>query len=58
MFPRDDPADLMVAITEDRLRTDVKHGENQGRTLTHTAVLRDMRTVADVTGRLGLRARK
>src|SRR5882672_9846675 len=38
---RDDPADLIVAVTEDRLRTDVKHGENEGRTLTHAAVVRD-----------------
>jgi hypothetical protein len=46
---RDDPADLIVAVTEDRLRTEVKHGENQGRTLTHAAVVRRMQTVADVT---------
>ena len=46
---RDDPADLIVAVTEDRLRTEVKHGENQGRTLTHAAVVREMRTVGDVT---------
>jgi hypothetical protein len=42
-----DRADLLVAITEDRLRTEVKRGENQGRTLTHAAVVRDMRTVAE-----------
>src|SRR5262245_27227921 len=42
-----DRADLLVAITEDRLRTDVKRGENQGRTLTHGAVVRDIRTVAE-----------
>ena len=42
-----DRADLLVAVTEDRLRTDVKRGENQGRTLTHAAVVRDLRTVAD-----------
>jgi hypothetical protein len=28
----------------------VKHGENQGRTLTHAAVVRDMRTVAEASG--------
>jgi hypothetical protein len=43
-----DRADLLVAITEDHLRTDVKRGENQGRTLTHAAVVRDLRTVGDV----------
>jgi len=42
-----DRADLLVAITEDRLRTDVKRGENQGRTLTHAAVVREIRTVAE-----------
>jgi hypothetical protein len=42
-----DRADLLVAITEDRLRTEVKRGENQGRTLTHAAVVRDLRTVAE-----------
>ena len=43
----DDRADLLVAITEDPLRTEVKRGENQGRTLTHAAVVRDIRTVAE-----------
>ena len=42
-----DRADLLVAVTEDRLRTEVKRGENQGRTLTHAAVVRDLRTVAE-----------
>lgn len=45
----DDPADLLVAVTEDGLHTDVKHGENQGRSLTHAAVVREMVTVASVT---------
>jgi hypothetical protein len=45
---RDDPADLVVAVTEDGLRTEVKRGENQGRTLTHAAVVREMKTVAEV----------
>jgi hypothetical protein len=46
----DDPADLLVAVTEDGLRTEVKRGENHGRTLTHAAVVREMVTVAPVTG--------
>jgi len=45
-----DRADLIVAVTEDRLRTDVKRGENQGRTLSHAAVVRDLRTVAEALG--------
>jgi hypothetical protein len=44
----DEPADLLVAITEDQLRTEVKHGENEGRTLTHAAVARELVTVAAV----------
>jgi hypothetical protein len=43
-----DPLDLLVAITEDGLRTDVKSGENHGRTLTHAAVVREMVTLASV----------
>src|SRR5262245_21938038 len=45
-----DRADLLVAVTEDHLRTDVKRGENQGRTLTHAAVVRELRTVAEGVG--------
>jgi hypothetical protein len=47
---RDDPADIVIAVTEDRLRTEVKRGENQGRTLTHAAVVRELHTVAEVAG--------
>ena len=46
---RDDQADIIVAVTEDGLRTEVKRGENHGRTLTHAAVVRAIQTVADVT---------
>jgi len=42
---RGDRADVVVAITEDRLRTEVKRGENHGRTLTHAAVVRSMTTI-------------
>ena len=42
--------DIIVAVTEDRLRTEVKRGENQGRTLTHAAVVRELRTVAEASG--------
>ena len=45
-----DRADLLVAVTEDHLRTDVKRGENQGRTLTHAAVVRELRTVTEAVG--------
>jgi hypothetical protein len=45
-----DRADIIVAVTEDRLRTEVKRGENQGRTLTHAAVVRELRAVGEASG--------
>ena len=43
-----DRADVQVAITEDGVVTDVKRGENHGRTLTHSAVVRSMTTIGQV----------
>jgi len=37
---RGDRADIVVAVTEDHLRSDVKRGENHGRMLAHAAVVR------------------
>jgi len=45
-----DRADIIVALTEDRLQTDVKGGENRGRTLAHAAVVRDLRIAAEAAG--------
>ena len=42
---RGDRADIVVAVTEGDLRSDVKRGENHGRTLTHAAVVRYMATI-------------
>jgi hypothetical protein len=44
---RGDRADIIVAITEDQLRSDVKRGENHGRVLTHAAVVRYMATIGE-----------
>ena len=44
-----DRADVLVAVIEDGLQTDVKRGENKGRTLTHAAVVREMATAGEVT---------
>jgi hypothetical protein len=44
-----EPADVTVAITEDRLVTEVRRGENRGRTLRHTAVVRSLMTVGALT---------
>lgn len=41
-------ADLWVAITEDRLSTGVKGGENRGRTLHHTGLVRSLHKVGTV----------
>jgi hypothetical protein len=47
---RGDRADIFVAVTEDALRSDVKSGENRGRTLTHAAVVRQLTTIGEATG--------
>jgi hypothetical protein len=43
-----DRADVVVAITEDGLRSQVKSGENRGRSLTHAAVVRHLATLGTV----------
>ena len=40
-----DHADVVVAVTEDRLRSDVKRGENEGKVLSHAAVVRYLATI-------------
>jgi hypothetical protein len=47
---RGDRADILVAVTEDALRSDVKSGENRGRTLRHQAVVRQLTTIGEATG--------
>jgi hypothetical protein len=47
---RGDRADILVAVTEDQLRSDVKRGENHGRVLAHAAVVRQLTTVAEANG--------
>ena len=44
---RGDRADVVVAVTEDRLRSDVKRGENRGRVLAHAAVVRHLATAGE-----------
>lgn len=44
------PADVMLAITEDRLVTSVGGGENGGRTLHHSAVVRELRRLGEISG--------
>jgi hypothetical protein len=45
-----DHAEIVVAIIEDGLRTEVKRGENQGRTLTHAAVVRTLQVIGEASG--------
>lgn len=41
----DDTVDVFVALTEDDLSSEVKRGENVGRTLSHVAVVRALQTL-------------
>jgi hypothetical protein len=45
-----DHGDIIIAIVEDHLRTEVKRGENQGRTLTHAAVVRTLQAIGEASG--------
>ena len=40
---------MVVAFTEEGLRSDVRAGENHGRTLTHAAIVRRVSTIGEVT---------
>ena len=40
-----DRAETVVAVTEDQLRSEVRSGENKGRLLAHTAVVRELSVV-------------
>jgi hypothetical protein len=42
------PVDAIVAVTEGHLTTDVRGGENRGRTLRHESVVRQMRAVVQL----------
>ena len=46
---RGDRADIVLAITEDHLSSDVKRGENSGRVLAHAAVVRQLMTIGEAT---------
>ena len=48
--PQTDRADIIVVVAEDRLRSNVTRGENHGRTLTHTAVVRSLTAAGEATG--------
>jgi hypothetical protein len=43
-----DAAEVVLAVTEDNLSSDVSRGENSGRKLAHTAVVREMRSLGAI----------
>jgi len=47
----DDTFEVLLAITEDGLRTDVPRGENAGRQLEHAAVVRELSTLGQISPR-------
>ncbi len=49
----DDMAEVLLAITEDNLRTDVPSGENAGHTLAHAAIVRQLSVLGQINARGG-----
>ena len=47
---RGDRADIVVAVTESGLSTDVRSGENHGKLLHHAPVVRSMTTIGQIAG--------
>jgi hypothetical protein len=47
----DDTVEVLLAITEDALRTDVPLGENAGHTLAHAAVVRELSSLGNIDRR-------
>jgi hypothetical protein len=45
---RDGPADVMLAVIEDALATEVERGENRGRTLAHSSVVRRLESAGQI----------
>lgn len=45
-----EPADVIVALAQDRLVDDVARGENRGRQLVHSAVVRSLTAIGSVAG--------
>jgi len=45
---RDDCFDVLLAVTESNLRSSVSNGENAGRRLVHSAVVRQLRVIGDL----------
>jgi len=48
-----DTAEVLIAITEDNLRSTVLRGENGGRSLKHTAVVRQLNVIGEIDSEAG-----
>ena len=49
----DEIAEVLLAVTESNLSSGVPRGENAGRSLKHTAVVRQLETIGEVDPRTG-----
>jgi len=47
-LPEHEAAEVLLAVAEDHLETDIKAGENGGQKLTHAAVVRDLRKIGEI----------
>jgi hypothetical protein len=54
---RGDRDEVLVAVTEDHLKSDVRRGENRGHVLTHAAVVRRLTAIGDAISEAGQPAR-
>jgi hypothetical protein len=46
-----EPVDVFLALTDDRVHTEVPRGENAGRRLEHVAVVRELTLIGRIAGR-------
>jgi hypothetical protein len=49
-IPKVENSTVFLALAEDNLNTDIKGGENSGRKLSHSAVVRELRSIGAITG--------
>jgi hypothetical protein len=48
-FTLREPVDVLIAVAEDNLQSEVRRGENRGRTLRHSAVVRNLTSVGTLS---------
>ena len=52
-IPKHEDATVFLAIAENNLASNVKRGENAGKNLEHTSVVRELKTLAKVEAKSG-----